>query len=332
VAAVSLLPYWGPLSRARDWDLLVRGVPVTSAQMLELLGSHLVEALGTTADWHFWVWMALFIAGAALAWNSLFNKRAPEEERSQVLFATVMLFSSLAGVLCFLFVLHYPTPPWYYLGLMALMAVCLDIIFGSVRNASWLQLARAGVAILIAAASLPSEWRQLVLRQTNVDLIAANLNQAAGPNDLVVVAPWTYGISFHRYFHGAAPWVTVPNIEDHRFHRFDLVKPFLMLPDQNEPIQPVVERIGETLKAGHRVWVVGEAHLPPPGVQLPSVSAAPDPVWGWLEDPYDISWLSKVAMYLHASSRQTEEIRLNQNQPSSFRESPPLTVFWGYGP
>jgi hypothetical protein len=328
VAAVSLLPYWGPLSSARDWDLLVRGVPVSDEKMLYILWHHFTEeALEATGRWHAWIWAALVFAAVLFASSWRLFKQIARDERDKVFFAMIIILSAAAGLLCFFFVLHYPTQAWYYLGFMALVAVCLDIMFGTVRRPGWLPGARVGLAMLIAAASLPSVWRQIVTRQTNMDLIAARLNQAVGPNDLVVMAPWHYGISFQRYYRGPARWITVPLIEFHRFHRFDLIKPYMMLPDQDEPIRSVLEQIDETLKSGHRVWMVGQLHFSPPGAELPSVSAAPDPTWGWLEAPHDIAWVSRVGAYLEAPPHHGEDVSVNEQQPINPVESPPLTVW-----
>ena len=74
-------------------------------------------------------------------------------------------------------------------------------------------------------------------RQTNIDLIAAQLREQAGPNDLILVYPWYCGITFNRYYHGAAPWTTLPALSDPRIHRYDLLKEKLAArrPDQAGP-------------------------------------------------------------------------------------------------
>jgi len=52
VSVLSLLPYWGLLSRAREWDMIVR-LPVS----VEHLSNKLGEALSASGSWMpgFWV-------------------------------------------------------------------------------------------------------------------------------------------------------------------------------------------------------------------------------------------------------------------------------------
>ena len=82
--------------------------------------------------------------------------------------------------------------------------------------------------LLVATAALVAapfaDWSAITERQTNVDLAAQTATERASANDLVLVAPWPFGIPFNRYYHGAARWMTIPNIEEHRVHRYDLVK------------------------------------------------------------------------------------------------------------
>ena len=62
------------------------------------------------------------------------------------------------------------------------------------------------------------------VRQTNADLVAQTVTRGAAPGDLVLVNPWYDGISFGRYYRGKAPWITLPEMTDHRYHRYDLLK------------------------------------------------------------------------------------------------------------
>src|SRR5205823_1255094 len=95
-----------------------------------------------------------------------------------------------------------------------------------------------------------ASWQLLTQRQTNIDIIAHKLEQEAGPNDLIVVIPWSVGISFNWYYHGTARWLTLPNISDHQIHRYDLFKEKMMSPF---PIDDVKREISATFDHGQRV-------------------------------------------------------------------------------
>jgi hypothetical protein len=94
----------------------------------------------------------------------------------------------------------------------------------------------------------------VICRQTNIDLIAARLSTEVAPNDYVIVHPRHCGTAFQSYYKGAAPWTTLPPLEDHAVHRYDLLKVKMQTKD---PIAPVIARITSTLQSGDRVWLVG---------------------------------------------------------------------------
>jgi hypothetical protein len=124
----------------------------------------------------------------------------------------------------------------------------------------------------------------------------------AGPQDLILVHPWFFAISFDRYFKGETPWMTIPQLADHRFHRYDLVKSEMQL---NDPIQPALDKIASTLQAGHRVWIVGWVPLdktPPP----PDLGPAPNVVSGWHDWPYWQAWGATAGYLLATHARQTQ--------------------------
>src|SRR5205807_1365091 len=81
------------------------------------------------------------------------------------------------------------------------------------------------------------------------------------------IYPFVDGITFARYFHGATPWVTVPKIEDLSLHRWDQL---MQQARQKNAIDPVLNRVNETLRSGHQVWVATTFSLTaPPGTPPP---------------------------------------------------------------
>jgi len=82
--------------------------------------------------------------------------------------------------------------------------------------------ARIRLAALIAAPF--ADWTAITERQTNIDIVARTVAARAASTDLIVVAPWQFGVTFQRYYRGPASWVTIPSIADHQVHRYDLIK------------------------------------------------------------------------------------------------------------
>jgi hypothetical protein len=105
----------------------------------------------------------------------------------------------------------------------------------------------------------------------------------------------------------------------------------MVLPDSDAAIEPVQDKISETLKSGHRVWLAGASRLLKPGEMLQTLSPAPDPKWGWQNEVYSGVWAAKVAAYLQFSSQHTEEISLQFTGPVNKFENLPLRMFEGWG-
>ncbi|MDP9121796.1 MAG: hypothetical protein M3O15_10610, partial [Acidobacteriota bacterium] len=235
----------------------------------------------------------------------------------------VLVFAGLAVVLCaaaqaiFLLVLSYTPRPWYYLPLLAVLASALDTLCGGLagRFVS-LRVARLAAAVLVVALLAAPTARRMRMRQTDMDLVARQVERQAAAADLVVVNPWFHGVSFNRYYHGAAPWITVPEIAEHRIHRYDLVKAKLAA---SAPIDDVRDRIAWTLSGGHRVFWVGDLRLPPlqPVTVLPPAPGSP---WGWHDLPYLESWSRQLEAYIQGHARTAEEVAVPGLGPVGRRE------------
>src|SRR4029077_15334320 len=90
----------------------------------------------------------------------------------------------------------------------------------ALRPWGWL---RIGFMVALMSWGARSAWEEAHTRRSNVDLIADVLNQKAAAEDLIVVQSAWEGITFDRYYHGQARWVTVPPIDSHKVHRNDLM-------------------------------------------------------------------------------------------------------------
>jgi hypothetical protein len=248
-AAVSLLPYI-PLFARAHWYVMYK------------VGFHfpygwkqLSEATGSPLPVFTWVWFALWIGALVATISVLFwrRHRLPEHVRGLILFAGTSLVLGAAGYAVFLKLAALPTHPWHYVPLMAFSAVCLDTIFLAAWR--WVRPAAIILAALTISTTFLFELPAVTCRQTNVDLVAADLSSEVAPNDYVLVYPFYCGVTFERYYKATASWTTLPPLEDYTLQRYDLFKAKMQTKD---PFAPVIDRITSTLQSGNRVWFVGD--------------------------------------------------------------------------
>ena len=326
LAAASLLPYVPMMRRMRDWTFMV-SYPAD----LAWLWKRSCEVIGAPDPLGIWLWLGLFIVGlgvvasvaASQFYRGLARRRTTAEEaeampstsllnRDQspalpdaVLFAAVALFVGVTGYAAFLRMLHYYTQPWYYITLVAFVACGLEVLFGAwpvtAGHRTFPILLRggrlaAGIALLCFTGL--SDWEEMPVRHTNVDLLAARLRPLAASGDVILVPRWECAIPLARYYRGPAEIISLPPIDDHRFHRYDLVLRQMMTPD---PLRPVLARLEEVLRSGHRVFIAGTLAFPDPAHPLPVLSPAYRDADGvWHGGAYGNVWELQAGELLHA--------------------------------
>jgi hypothetical protein len=288
VSALSLLPYVPTLQRSQEWYLLEQS-GFTWPWALEKIAA----ATGFPHPTFTLAWAAVGTAalGLLLRQLAMLRREGLQTEPARVaLFGGVTLLVSVGAFSWFLVRAGLPTQPWYYVPALVVAAVCVDLMLPA-----W--AAARGIVVAVAAVALALAWpygtEALRLRRTNIDRLAAQVAASAEPTDLVVVHPWYYGATFARYYHGRAPWTTVPPLGDHRLHRYDLFKAEMR---KAQPLQPVLEQVAATLRAGRQVWIVGM--IPLDGTPPIPVNPAPDNPWGWLDEQYSIAWGTQVGAFL----------------------------------
>jgi hypothetical protein len=300
----------------RTWSVLVQ-VWVSPKEILHELArtaSAPVPALR-------WVW--LLLVGLAMA-----TGRSDDHEESAQ--ADVRLFARFAVPAVLLAQwglmegMGYPPRPWYFLPALVLGAAGLDILLAASASKRTVRLVTAGLAVL--ALGLP-DLALARTRMSQMDLLADRVAAEAAPGDLVVLVPWYHGVGYHRYGHGPTPWVTVPNLDFHRFHRYDLVKARMM---QRDPLRDVLGVIERTLRAGGRVWVIGEPAFPRPGEPVPVPPPAPAPDTGWQDVPYLESWSLQLGAFLRDHTAQGERVPIPREGPVNGFEQLDLLVFRGW--
>ena len=206
------------------------------------------------------MWIALAVLAIARCVIHIFPDAVEDDADTAGFFAGTALIAGLIAFFIFLWVAKMPTQVWYFLPLTTFTAVCID---AAVANwpTRW-QFWRCALAIL-ALVCLPGARELTTYRQTNMDLVAELLRERAEARDLIIVHPWTFGISFDRQYSGPTPWTTVPPLADHRFHRYDLLKAKMIL---ENPAQPVCDQVAATLRAGQSS-VAGGRHSAEPNAR-----------------------------------------------------------------
>jgi len=313
VAAISLLPYW----------TIIFGMPEAASPLrMDFDGIVAFNNLNTVLAYplpqFFWVWCGL---AALRAVAGIFSTNG--DDRS--LFAAVTLVGGCVTFTLFLWRANFPVQPWYFLPLVAVAGAVLESALprleGKFRALLW-----GGVAAT-ALVSAGFAVRVLDCRFTNVDLLAKQVNATAGENDFAVVTPWQFGITFGHYFTNRCAWETVPPIADHSTERFDLL---LAQMKNTNATQPLLERVGDTLRGGHTVWLVGGCG-DAPGTNAPASPPPPPlPRTGWHETPYRFAWNNQLGWYLRLHGAKIECLDPGTNENVNLVERLPLFKATGW--
>jgi hypothetical protein len=321
-AALSLLPYTPAVRAAGEWGVLVRSEADLGRLWIALQG---------TAAWDAWGWVLLAAAGLAPGITRLLSRagRRPESEweRDRALYTTATLVCGIGVFIAFVIWTKLATQPWYYLPLLALVAASLDAIAGTVLRTSAARIAAGLVVAIVTASHLIGATAPLSERQTNLDLIAKTIHAKAGPRDLVVVYPWYYGVTLHRYYEGATPWMTLPPLGELSFHRYDLLMRSMR---DSTAVDSVVRAMAGTLTNGGRVWLVGSLPAVEPGETPHAPPPAPSPEYGWNFGWYSEQWGKYMLGSLTGHLIAAKEVPIESPVPVSAYESPRLFELSGW--
>ncbi len=325
VAALSMLPYVGPLIEAQQWTILLK-VPTT----LPFLWSQLADTLASPLPFMTWVWHLLVVLAVVgvigLIWKN--PSSGLKEQPKDLLFICVLaMVIAIGAYYVFQEIRSWMTRPWHYLALIALVAVTLDCAIQFLAKTAWMRVARLTIVIIIAGTLLVPAWQKVQVRHTNIDLVVQELEKLSSAEDLILVEPWVYGVSFNRYYRGAANWMTLPAIADHKVHRYDLVKAKM---ESSNPIDDILRNVVKTLQSGNRVWVVGDIYFPQTETAVPSLPPAPNSPWGWFEGPYEQAWTLQVNAFLLTHGLHSQFVRIPVDDPVSEFENSQLLVVQGW--
>jgi hypothetical protein len=322
LCTLSFIPYLNAYSNS--WSQVVE-FPVT----FRLLWNQFNFALGNPNPGIAWFWHVAVIVLLAASVRELYHARSskPVPDWNLLLFASLAVIAAPTAYYEFLQTLSYLTRSWYFLALISVLAVALDCLAAILSSVNSIRIGRL-IFATIALIILPiNAWPKIIERQTNIDIVAKKVTELAKPGDLIVVAPWLYGISFRHYYQGATPWITLPTIADLRVHRYDLFREKIFTP---HPIDDVLEKIRQTLVDGNRVWVVGGIKLPPEGRPPLSRPYPPKASVGWDNVDYSESWLEQLGVFVRAHSEHGKIVSVAGNRAINDFENVPLVVVDGW--
>lgn len=319
IAAVTLLPYVPTIQRVHSWSFIWKA-PFTPAELMRTFGSRL-EITG---------WIVLFILtliSGIWAMNLKSTETGGPARSERILFGLVTLVVGSLGYAGFICVLGYLTQPWYYVAFAAFAATCIEMVLAALGTKERSLRVRAALALAIVAVGVYPAWHALHFRQTNVDVVAAQLQTRAGPDDLILINSFNYGISFRRYYHGLANYETIPPIEDLRWHRVDLLKRQMMSP---APMTPVLQRMEETLRNGHTIWLIGSLNFVPPGKEPQVIAPGHAGPNGWVGGNFYAAWAEQAGFLVQNHALHFERVRVPLAQPVSRYENLPLSAIRGW--
>ena len=247
-AAFSLLPYVETLRAAGTWASIVHDKTVWGEVFRQIAGP-----AGKAAPVFLAIWIVIFSLPA------LFLAGVMKDRQTGGAPSPLLLYSASAAVLALLcqiaFLLATDAVPFlrYFLGCLAFAALAVELFLRE-RSPGLLRAAAATVLLLTAWPT----WSWTRLLRTNADVLAAVIESGARAQDVVIIAPWFLNTSFQRYYHGAAPWVTIPDLEKHPMIRYDLIKLKILDGDSNRNLGDLLDRV---FKADGSVWFVSQPYL-----------------------------------------------------------------------
>ncbi|MDQ6623680.1 MAG: hypothetical protein M3Y86_09380 [Verrucomicrobiota bacterium] len=325
VTALSLLPYLPLFYKTAEWAAFSR-INFTFFESFWMLGF----ALLGVRYFAFWLWLVLIIAGLGTAWRMQLRKQAataPAATRDLSFYVLLAAGLGFAATMIFFRLVGWGTNVWYYLPMLALVALSADSSLDLSGHWKLWPLARVATAAVGIAFSAPLLFKATEIRATNIDFVADVIAKHATPNDLVIIWPSADGVTFQRYYQSPNKWLTVPQAAHiPALPGDDIIAPFR----QPNSLKPIVDQISATLQNGGRVWLASTwpLELPPEG-RLRPVAPLDD------QHPHSVSYFLRGWGYILAAEFRTHAakcsyIPLPEDQPVSVYEHSHILLFSGW--
>lgn len=315
--ALYVFPKW-----SNDWIVVVRqNFPI------QWYFDRLIEAFGRGGWLALSAWGLLGAYGLRSVWSHQTtcqsghdaNSAADDEGGRSGHFEAWLLVIGSVLVFGYLKWLKVHTSDWYFMPLMALWAFCLDSILSNLWRSPSASLPRVAMASIVAISQFQLCWNAANLRMTNVDLAAHTVTEMTTNRDLVVVIPWIVGIPMQRYYHGSAPWMCLPEVQETdvpgiMIHGdgYRAVKNMMM---REDALSAELAKVRETLQRGDRVFVVGSLEHRHMGKPLERLAPAPNSPYGWSDSAYQTYWTHLLELELQAHSSHIEKLPMKDSGP-----------------
>jgi hypothetical protein len=290
VIAITYVPYilsiFFDVSR---WAIIL-GEPVSLNWILKELD----YASGTPSYFTRWAWLVVLSGAVGGAIWRLCQKKSGAE-RHVLLFGLLATVVSIASYGALMSVTHKQPLQRYYLVLFCFLACITDLLVATLSRFTIVRFARIALVLSLTVVQPFAEWSMIISRETNIDILAQRLEKEAGPNDVIVVNTWSRALSFSRYYHGSARWLTVPQISERRIHRYDLLQAKMT---EFFPLNDLEQAMAAALKTGNRVWLVGEFRDAVSARRPLTLAPAPDPKFGWRSGVYSYAWAQQLFVFV----------------------------------
>ncbi len=248
------------------------------------------------------------------------------DDRAHAIYVAVSAVTAVVGYVAYVNYISVRTQTWYYLPLLSVVAFACDVGCALLaRRFTRGEAVRAVVAVACASGLVLAVAGEVRVRMTNVDTIAVTIARDAKPGDLVIVFPWYCGISFARYYRGAAPWITLPDFPSHAYHEHALVADKMRR--GADAVAAELARVEQTLRSGNRVWIAGPLVAPEPGQALPPLPRADEPQRA---AHYLANWEQQLGALLRTHARDVWNVPLPDPGRVNRWEALPLIVAEGW--
>lgn len=268
---------------------------------IELIAKSWWAAWSESSIWIGFFWVTSIAIGMAFAVAKIFKQtlKSPlSRETEHCIYATLTILLSLAGFIYYLKTVDIPPQSWYFIPIGALTAIAVDSLWPLLGNRKPVYLAQACIALTLLAFTVSPTLQKLRQNLTNINTVATQMEKRANASDMILVAPHYQACTFVRYYKGQAKvQVWPPHKPDQlTYQRGDVM--WDAIHSDKEAILPLWEEMGQTLRSGGKVWIVGDivvvpADRPPPWVKPGTLFPGQS-----LVGPYLYTWGAQVFYFL----------------------------------
>ena len=264
LCALSLLPYvFGPIRWQRAWSYTIhthmsRGnwsdtiVGAFNLTPLRQVPFHaIIETAGLMAAW-------LAVLGLCIYGLSAFRPlqtvgEPPDGRRDVGRYASVTALVSLLGYAYVLGKVGYFVETFHMAAISLLVLIAASHFLSRLRFSVSVQRVIPLLLGALFVITLPRTARAVMVRQTNIDLVAQAMNTQSKPGDFVIVTPWWFAQTFARYYHGPAAWTSAPTLPQYLYGGVNYLPTWMLHP---RPDMDHLQEIATALRSGHAVWLI----------------------------------------------------------------------------